>query len=163
MNIRNMIEIDIDNVSELFIEQVLHIKNLNDCYCDNEACIKQEELFEKFKKYLWEFYSNPDALIIVAEDNNQIIGFIIGVIIPCRVPTFISKVKKVGYIEEAHVITAYRRKGILRKMEKLLLSFFREHDIQHVELNYFTANNIGKKSWELLGYRTYMEYGRKLI
>lgn len=163
MDIRKITESDIDNVSELFIQQAIHIKNLNDCYCNNNAYIKMEELHENFKKYLLELFINPDALVIVAEDNSQVIGFIIGVIVPCRVPSFISKVKKVGYIEEAHVITAYRRKGILRKMESMLLNFFKDKDIRYVELNYFTSNSIAKNSWEALGYRDYMEYARKLI
>lgn len=163
MDIRRMAEADIDNVSELFIEQALHIKNLDDCYCDNNAHINREELHSNFKKYLWELFINPEALIIVAEDNSQLIGFIIGVITQCRVPSFISKVKKVGYIEEAHVIAAYRRKGILRKMEDLLLNFFKENDVSYAELNFFTSNYTAKNSWESLGYRTYMEYARKSI
>ncbi len=52
MDIRKITESDIDNVSELFIQQAIHIKNLNDCYCNNNAYIKMEEFHVNFKKYL---------------------------------------------------------------------------------------------------------------
>lgn len=163
MKIRNMEEEDLDKAAGIFIEQAVHIKNLDDPYCDKEAVISYHELHVKFKQYLSELYKNQKALIIVCEDKHEIVGFLIGEIVTCRVPGFISKVKNVGYIHEAHVLPAYRRKGILKGMEKEIISFFKKHSISYIELNYFDANDVAKKAWEALGYATYFKYARKSI
>lgn len=163
MNIRIMTETDLDQVSDLFIQQAAHVKNLDDPYCDNEASIIHDDLHGRFSSYLTDLLASPDALIIVAEDGLRIVGFIIGEITPCRVPSFISKVEKVGYIDEAHVLPEYRRKGLLTQMEASLFNFFRAQQVGYVELNYFTANGVAKDSWTALGYRPYMEYARKRI
>lgn len=139
------------------------MKNLNDSYFDSNAAILHRELHKKFYNHLSELLNNAEALVIVSKDNDIITGFAIGTIITCRVPDFISKVKKVGYIDEVHVIPAYRRQGLLKRMEYELLYFFKENNVEYVELSYFNSNYEAKKSWESLGYKPYMEYLRKPI
>lgn len=160
---RNMRDEDLNIVANIFIQQAIHIKNLDDPYCNKDAIISYNELHNKFKQYLSELLKNQKALVIVSEENNEIVGFMIGEIIPCKVPSFISNVKNVGFIHEAHVLQAFRRKGIVRSMEKELISFFKNHSIDYIELDYFDANNVAKKTWEALGYTTYLKYARKSI
>lgn len=154
---------DLNGVADLFVQQAVHIKNLDDPYCDNNAAVEYNELHANFKEQLLNLFHNPEALVVVSKENNHIVGFAIGTIASCRLPGFISKVEKVGYIEEAHVVQEHRRRGILKEMEKLLINFFRENKIDYVELNYFSSNNSAKDSWKALDYKTYMEYARKRI
>jgi GNAT superfamily N-acetyltransferase len=163
MQIQKMSSADIAAVSKLFLLQAAHVKDLKDLYCDNLSIFNENELLINFKNQLSELSNNPDTISLISIENNQIVGFLIGAIIPCRVPGFVSKIKKVGYLDEAYVLPAYRRKGILKAMEESALCFFRERNIKYVELNFFTANDAAKKSWEALGYKTYMEYARKPV
>jgi ribosomal protein S18 acetylase RimI-like enzyme len=154
---------DLDEVAELFVMQAIHVKNLNDPYCDNNAEIDGVELNKNFKNHFSSLMNNNEALVVIAKEDGKIVGFAIGTIIQCRVPGFISKIEKVGYIDEAYVDVGFRRKGVLRELEAGILKFFKEHNLRYVELNYFNSNRIAKASWNALGYRTYMEYARKEI
>lgn len=163
MNIENIALQDIDPVAELFVMQAIHVKDLDDPYCDNHASIDIGELHRTFRGELTNLMSNNDALVAVAKEDERIVGFAIGTIIPCRVPGFLSKVDRVGYIDEAYVDAEHRRKGVLRKLEAYLLAFFKLNNLKYVELNFFTSNGMAKTSWNVLGYKTYMEYARKEI
>jgi ribosomal protein S18 acetylase RimI-like enzyme len=154
---------DIAAVSKLFLLQAVHVKNLEDVYCDNLSIFNESELLNNFKNQLSELLNNPDTITLISIENNQIAGFLIGTIIPCRVPGFLSNIEKVGYLDEAYVLPEYRQKGILKAMEESALCFFREQNIKYVELNFFDANDSAKKSWEALGYKIYMEYARNPI
>lgn len=51
----------------------------------------------------------------------------------------------------------------MKQVEALLLEFFRQNQVSYVEKEFLSTNEVGKKTWTALGYRTFREYMRKQI
>lgn len=116
---------------------------------------------EHFSKHLHACLDNPEHKIFVAKEDETIIGFIAGEIVPCHLP--ISSVKKVGYISGAYVLPEYRGRGIMKRLETLLAAYFKDRGLQFMELHFIAKNFLARKSWEALGYKTFREQARKRI
>jgi len=69
------------------------------------------------------FIDHPERRIFVAKDGEDIVGFIAGEVIQCHLP--ISSIKKVGFICGAFVMPEYRGKGIMKKLDSLIVDFFK--------------------------------------
>lgn len=113
------------------------------------------------EKQLYESIGKPDAITFVAKEDGKVIAFISGEVRDCCLP--ISRVRKVGYINGAFVLSGYRRQGIMKKLESMLLEYFKAQGLSYIELNVITNNLLGKRSWESLGYKTFREQMRKKI
>ena len=116
---------------------------------------------EGISNHLRGFLNNPEKKIYIAKECEKIIGFIAGEIIPCHLP--ISNIKKVGYISGAFVSDEYRGKGITKNLENLISQFFKSCGIEYVELNFMSKNQLARKAWSSLGYKTFREQARKKI
>jgi ribosomal protein S18 acetylase RimI-like enzyme len=102
------------------------------------------------------------ALYLIGyNEGDKIIGFIAGEILNCFLP--ISKVKKVGYISGAYVMPQYRGKNVMKRLEQMLIRFFKSKNLRYAELNVMTMNASGKEIWSRLGYSTFREQMRKTI
>lgn len=112
-------------------------------------------------KHLETFINNPVRRIFITKENDVITGFIACEIINCFLP--ISSVKKVGYISGAYLLPEFRGQGIMKKMEKLAINYFKSTGLEFVELNFISKNSLAQKSWECLGYKTFREQMRKRI
>ena len=94
------------------------------------------------------------------EEDDTIIG-LLREIVPCHLP--ISSVKRVGYISGAYVLPEYRGQGIMKRLETLLVVYFKDCGLQFVELHFIVKNLLARKSWDALGYKTFREQARKRI
>jgi len=154
---REITEEEIPEVSELYTKLLLYIQSetKDEYFVFNN--LSDINLINKLKDDM----ADRSRRIFIAVENKKIIGFIAGEIIGCFLP--ISKIKKVGYISGAYVDDEYRNKGIMKKLEKMITIFFKEHDLEFAELNVISNNFIGKKSWDKLGYNTFREQMRKKL
>lgn len=116
---------------------------------------------EDTSNYLQEFIDTPERKIFIAKDKDLIVGFIAGEMIQCHLP--ISNVKTVGYISAAYVLPEYRGKGIMKKLESLLVEYFKKCGLKFIELNFISKNLLAKKNWECLGYEVFREQARKKL
>lgn len=156
-SIHKMTEEDLAAVTSFYVGLLDHIKKqTQDDYFNYDGLSETE-----IRKQLQESLSNPMSKTYVAKDGTKPIGFIKGEICDCYLP--FSKVKKIGYIESAFLLSKYRRKGIMRQLELRMVQFFKEHKISYVELNVITKNTVAKSTWESLGYVTFREQMRKKI
>lgn len=148
---------EIFNVAKLHNQLACYIKDeTGDAYFDFDD-LSEEDL----GKTLGAFINDPMKMIYIAKEYDKITGFIAGEIINCFLP--ISKIPKVGYVAGAYVLPEYRGKGIMTNLEQMLINFFKQNDISHVELNVISKNLLAKRSWESLGYITFREQMRKKI
>jgi ribosomal protein S18 acetylase RimI-like enzyme len=148
---------EIPEAARLYIELVHHLKNnTHDPYLNFDV----EPPLENMIAYLESDFNNPLARVYVVKDNAAIVGLSVGRIINCSPP---FKEKKVGCLAEAYIKPAYRGKGLMKQIEALLLEFFKQQQVSFVELEVLSTNEIGKKTWTALGYRTFREYMRKRI
>ncbi|TYQ15267.1 UNVERIFIED_CONTAM: ribosomal protein S18 acetylase RimI-like enzyme [Acetivibrio alkalicellulosi] len=114
---------------------------------------------EGISEHLKGFINSPERKIFIAKEDEVIVGFIAGEIISCHLP--ISNTNKVGYISGAFVLTEYRGKGIMKKLEMHIVEFFKSCGINYLEVNFISNNLQAKRCWNGLGYKTFREQARK--
>lgn len=154
---REIIKEDIQEITVLYINLTMYIKQeTNDPYFEIND-FSEQDIMSSLEKNL----QDKTRTIFIAVENKKIIGFIAGGIIDCFLP--FSKISKVGYISAAYVSKENRNKGIMKNLEKMITSFFREHKLDYAELNVISSNIIGKKTWINLGYNTFREQMRKKL
>lgn len=152
---------------EMQIYEVLEVAKLYNglvAYIKNET---QDEYFmfdnlsDKDLSRELESIINADSRKIYIAKDKEIVGFISGEILNCFLP--ISKVKRVGYVSGAFVLPEYRGKGIMKKLESMLIEFFKSSNLNYIELHVISNNTLGKVTWNKLGYSTFREQMRKRI
>jgi ribosomal protein S18 acetylase RimI-like enzyme len=157
MEIALLAEAEVPEAAKLYIELVHYYKEAtHDPYFDFDVVPSLAGM----REYLEEDFRNPRARVYIVKDRGAIVGLTVGRIINCFPP---FKIDKVGLLGEAYLQPAYRRQGIMRKLEALLIEFFQEQGVHYVELEVLSSNKLGKETWTALGYRTYKEYMRKEI
>ncbi len=67
------------------------------------------------EQVITEYIRNDESCILVAEENNEIIGMMILEIIPCHM--VLSSHKKIGYIAAGYVKEKYLIKTIFKRRE----------------------------------------------
>ena len=100
------------------------------------------------------------AALIVAIENDRVVGFIHGVI--RFAPDFLGG-SKVGFVTHQHIVPECRGKGLGKKMMFALEDWFKSKNIKSVELqaNYF--NEYSRKYLEKCGYEYELVQFRKFI
>lgn len=157
MKIRDMVFVDIKGVAKLFLGLINHIKEET-----NDDYFKFENLSEEiFTKELKSILTDPLRKIFVAEENEQVIGFISGTIKGNFLK--ISQITKIGYIDGAFVLDKFRGKGLIKDLEEILSDYFKTNNVEFIELNVLSKNELGKNAWKNLGYSTFREQMRKRI
>ena len=112
-------------------------------------------------EHLKSFVNSQEGKILIAKENEKIVGFIAGEIIGCHLP--ISSIKKVGYISGAYVLDEYRGVGVMKNLEKLISEFFKNRGLDYVEVTFISKNLVARKCWNKLGYEVFREQARKKI
>ncbi|MGQ9844170.1 MAG: GNAT family N-acetyltransferase [Spirochaetota bacterium] len=157
MEFSKMTTKDITELAKLYTELIYFVKDeTTDEYFQFDT-VSENEL----EKQLKESIGKPELITFIAQDDENIIAFISGEIKECFLP--LSTIKKVGYISAAYVLPNYRNKGVMKKLESLVIEYYKTQELSYVELNVITNNFIGKRSWESLGYKTFREQMRKGI
>jgi ribosomal protein S18 acetylase RimI-like enzyme len=157
MEYKEMTVNDVAEVAKLYNELAFFIK-----YETKDEYFNFDTLSElKMEEHLKESIGKPGLITFVAKEDDNIIAFISGEVKKNFLP--ISKIKEIGYISGAYVLPEYRKKGIMKKLENMLLKYFKEQGLIYAELNVMAKNFIGKSNWESLGYKTFREQMRKKI
>lgn len=95
------------------------------------------------------------TLLLVAEENGEIIGFLFGLLYPSPVHKQPLALLDALYVSEAH-----RGKGCGRALALRFLEWAREQGIYAVELKVMTRNTAALRLYESLGFgeiKTYMQ------
>lgn len=157
MEYRNATVADSLEIANMYRELVFYIKNTaKDIYWDFD-----DFSVDTCEQIILEYIENDERCILVAVDEDRIMGMIMLEIISCHLP--ISSYKRIGYISAAYVEAEYRGKGIMHKLEELSIKFFIANSVKCVEVNFLTENKNAKKVWNSLGYVTFREQARKCI
>ncbi|MDR5693728.1 MAG: GNAT family N-acetyltransferase [Armatimonadota bacterium] len=108
---------------------------------------------EAYVEYLHTLMRNREALVVVALDQRELVGYAVG-----RVSTLPRTflVRRRGYIHDVFVRESYRLRGVGRQLIGELLQWFRGQGITLVELTVAIQNAQALAFWEKLGFTTYM-------
>jgi len=132
-----MSENDIYSIAELYNKLAFYIKEkTNDDYFNFKTISIKET-----SRYLKKSMKSPNNRIIVAEEQNEIIGFLSGEITECFLP--VSLVKKIGYISGCYVKENFRNMGISKKMLKTLENYFKEKEVKFLYFLYCLHTFLG--------------------
>jgi ribosomal protein S18 acetylase RimI-like enzyme len=93
-----------------------------------------------FSTYFENMIRSRDAVVLAAEDNGIVIGYLAAKIEE-RPPVY--KEDKRGRVDTAYVLENYRGQGIGRKLTARALERFKNRQIKHVELSVDSRNELG--------------------
>ena len=158
-------EIKIMIVRKAKIKDVDEITNLN------YLLMKYHEKIDKYyeinkdhrkihNKYVKKLIRSKNALVLVAEVNGKIVGTMYGAI-KKRPP--VMEVKKFGHLGDAFILKKYRKQGIGKKLTKELMKWFKSKRVKFVELEADIRNETAMKSWESLGFKSFMVKMKKIF
>lgn len=142
-------------MAELYNEFLYDLRDLSkDVYFDFEEISVDDRV-----KLLEDRFNADKGLIVVAEVEGEIVGFISMTIMNCFM--VVSSVKNIGYIEAGYVKPQFRRLGITRKLESQVVEFLKEKNIRYLELFTLLNNETANDSWSKLGYSPFRLQWRK--
>jgi ribosomal protein S18 acetylase RimI-like enzyme len=142
-------------IAELYNEFLCDLRDIGkDIYFDFEELSVDERV-----ELLRERFVADKGLVVVAEVDGKIAGFISMTIINCFM--IVSSIKDIGYIEAGYVKPGYRRLGITKQLEKMVEDFLKEKGIRYLELFTLMNNEIANNSWSKLGFIPFRQQWRK--
>ena len=98
-------------------------------------------------------YSEISTKLIVAEEEGEVVGFMLCMLSP-NAPIF--RDRKIGLISDVFVIPQRRRKGVAEKMLAVAVKWFRKNKVRSVQLMVAAKNLEGRTVWRKLGFKPYM-------
>jgi ribosomal protein S18 acetylase RimI-like enzyme len=124
---------DVLRIADMYFELYSHV------YRRPNSKRKKEKLIDYVEVRL----KRKDYFIYKTIVRNEIIG------------TISSKLlsSKRGFIGDAYVEPASRRKGVLRRLEKYALAELKNRGVRIVELDVRNDNDEGLSTWNALGYK----------
>ena len=96
-------------------------------------------------------YFLDEQFIYVAEEDEKIVGFITGEILPKKEWYTVQ----LGTINNLYVLEDYRHKGIGKQLMQTMINGFKEKGIETFELYAFSNNVDALKFYEKLGFKKY--------
>lgn len=118
-------------------------KEFNDEYFFNNPDLNK--LNEKNIKKEFSGFDNKKRILLVAEDKNELIGFLIG--------TFVSNIyKKIGYIDDIFVKKKFRKQGIGGKLIKEFEKLMNKRKVKELMLGVSVKNKKALRFYKKLGF-----------
>jgi len=111
----------------------------------------------KWARYLAKRFSEKSTKLIVAEENGDVVGFMLCLLTP---NTPIYRDKTIGVISDVFVNEERRRKGVAGMMLKLALRWFTKNEASSVQLGVAYANLEARATWNQLGFKPFYIYKR---
>jgi len=102
------------------------------------------------KKFFIKNIKRNNALVLIAKDKTNPIGYLMGFIRDYP-PVYVED--KIGYLSDGFIISDYRKKGIMKRMISQAKTFFKNKKMKHIYLRSDTINQSGWKSWEKIGFK----------
>ncbi|MCB2203163.1 GNAT family N-acetyltransferase [bacterium] len=107
------------------------------------------------RKSLGRFYQ-----MVATVEDDRIVGFVFGYI---RItPPYLGS-KKVGYVDGLYLEEQHRTGPLVLRMIRELQMWFRERDVDSLELQVLTDNEHAWKLWESLGFKRELYQMRKQL
>lgn len=120
----------------------------------------EENFADSFSNWVKNQIDTSHYFLLVAEENNKIIGFISG-FLKSLYPWFHTKA--VGHISYLIVKPESRQKGIARLLEEAARQWFKEKNVSYVEVYVDEQNSVAQKTWHSLGFSPFKKFLRKTI
>ncbi|MBI3897122.1 MAG: GNAT family N-acetyltransferase [Gammaproteobacteria bacterium] len=117
-------------------------------------CENADELFVKF---IHAKIIDPDAIVLVAEMANTLVGYCLAHI-AMHPPIFTRR--PFGYIDDLMVSSLYRRRGIGQSLFNAVAKAIRSRGVRNIEVSFMSQNDMSRSFWRKLGFITRLETAR---
>lgn len=144
MLIRNATKQDIQFIVKL-VREIVDYHQIIDKYYKDYSGYDDIEIKNHFEKLI----KDGNTKIIIAEENEKVIGYFMGVIE--KAPQYVLP-KEIGVILDAFIEGEYRNQGVGKKIFKELLEWFKKKKVEHIELTVDARNKIGLNAWRKFGF-----------
>lgn len=131
---------------------LLLMKELIDEHHSWDSYYKSFEKFKGLKGHIIDSIRDPQKLVLVSEDAEKIIGYLIAEI---EKSPFYSTEDKIGVIVDTVVTKKYRQRGMLKKFFEEALKWFKKNGINVIELSVDIRNKNALAAWKQLGFEEY--------
>lgn len=111
----------------------------------------------KWAKYLEERFSEISTKLIVAEEEEEIVGFMLCLLSP-NIPVY--KDRKIGVISDVYVLEERRRKGVAKNMLNHAIKWFEKNKVGSIQLGVAHDNFEARAAWRQVGFEPYMIHKR---
>lgn len=149
--IRKAVADDATPVAQLWQALLHHHLPYSPCFeiADNAAI--------GFSDHLRKLPDNPAGLLLVAEMEVRLVGFLHGSILN-RPPCF--TIPRQGQIWDLFVLEPFRHQGVARELVNRAMEFFREKGIRFVDVRIATRNEAALAFWKKMGLDPYITVGK---
>lgn len=120
----------------------------------------EERFPSQFGEWLKNQLNTPSSLLLVAKENNTIMGFLSG-FVKYLFPWF--NIQKVGHISFMFIDEKYRRKGVGKKLHEEANKWFKDQGLSYVELYVNENNRNGLTFWQSVGFADFQKFLRMKI
>ena len=148
INTREAVENDVLAMVELW-KEMMDLHKIFDA-----LHTRREDGHEKFAEFIGSNIAKEDWIVLVAEVNGKIIGFIQAKL--SEYPPVI-RTTKYGEIMDIAVKESYRRKGAGQKLVEEVKSWFKSQNISRVEVRAAVGNEMSKSFYRKTGFRPFLE------
>lgn len=140
---------DADDIAKLWEQLVKYHRDL-----DDNLPMAVEDGGIIYARRLIDRLNDTHTRVYVAEINNAVIGYALGVIVDLVPEMFVQETG--GFLADIFVDSDYRRRGVGRKLVNTLCDWFRARGVSYLELYVASRNADGKEFWSAVGGREIM-------
>ena len=133
MKVRLASKKDAQDIAEMYLELFRHV------YKTSGGDIK------RLQRYVQRRLKRRNYFIFIAVMEGSVVGTVAA--------QLHGRIK--GSIDDAYVKPAFRRKGVMRRLEKYAIKLLKGHGAVTFELNVRANNKEGMGTWPALGYEPY--------
>jgi len=107
----------------------------------------------KWAHYLRQKFTEPSTKLIVAEGEEELVGFMMCLLSPQE---SIFAEKATGVVSDAFVRKDRRKKGVMKEMLRVALRWFDKNKMKSVEVSVAAANLEARAAWGQLGFKPFL-------
>jgi len=135
-------------IGKLWLEFIRFHQDIDPIFtlCDDALSGFEKEMVRRLMK-------SPDGLVLVALDKERAVGYSLSEI---KGPSKGLKRDNYGYVHHIAVTANYRRRGIAEKMLDEIMKWLQSKNLERVELDITTRNQVAYSFWEKHGFVDYM-------
>lgn len=146
-------------------KDLMELAPLQKMYMEHHAKLDDYFMFEegvsaRWVEYMSKFIKEKKNILLVAIEDNTIVGYMTASIYSRRP---IYKIKKVGLIGDNFVLVQYRRKGVFSKMLEKALSWMKSEGVEYVEHPVAAKNKLGRTVWRKKGFEDMTVFTKRKI
>ena len=145
------------------IKDLPKITELHQRFIHEQAMLYDQAFYQlsdtapkEWSLWAYEKLKGGELGLFVAEENTQILGYVSGWV-EHRAPVY--ALRKIGFLSNMYILPEYRGAGTGKKLNRVILKWFKEMGLEYVELNVDTRAKEAIAAWNAFGYN---EVGKRM-